>query len=132
MNQNNLGLKFDVFGLFALVLTFISILVSIASLDFSEIIISIGIFLIIIATYVYLSFFNIINQHAKEIDAINEKINIHKDISELKAKVEFLFNNVQMKKRGQTQLIPVLIRVVQVVAILVAIYLILKALGVNF
>lgn len=128
--MDKLKTNFDVLGFIALILTFISILLSINTLSVPEIFISIGIFMIIIATYVYLSFYSIINQHAEEIDKINRNINIYKEISDLKAKVDSLVNN-QMKKRGQAQLVPILIRIIQIVAIIIAVYLILKALGIN-
>ncbi len=57
---------------------------------------------------------------------INEKINIYRDISDLKAKMDLLLN---MKKRGQADFIEVIIRVIQIGAIIFSGYIILKALG---
>jgi len=129
MSKNGLEIDFDILGLIALFLTTISILFSF-NLSIKDIVMSVGVFFILIASYAYLSFKNIISKHAKEINKINEKINIYKDISDLKAKVEVLFN--KMEKRGQAQIIEILIRLIQIGAIVFAGYIILKALGVNF
>lgn len=93
-------------------------------------IMSMGVFLIVIATYVYFSMRNVIESHTVEINKLNEKINIYKDISYLKAKIEILMNNSKMKKRGQAQLTDTLIRIVQIAAIMFAVYIILKAIGI--
>ncbi len=63
-----------------------------------------------------------------EIKKINEKLNVHKDISDLKSKIEFLFN-YKMQKRGGTDLIEIFIRLIQIGAIIFAVYIILKAAG---
>ena len=124
--KNKLEFTFDTFGLIALIFTFISVLFSF-NLSSSEVILAVGVFLIILATYVYLSFQMIINEHGKEIKKLNEKINIYKDIFDLRAKVDFLFN--KMGKRGQAQVVEILIRIIQIAAIVFAGYIILKALG---
>jgi len=126
--KNNLRFKFDTLSFVTLAMTLISILFSL-KLAISETILAIGIFLIILAIYIYLNFKTTLNSHATEIGKLNEKINIYRDISDLKAKVKILFNKETMKKRGQVDLTEVLIRIVQVLAILFAGYIILKALG---
>jgi len=130
-NKNNLQFRFDTFGFIALVMTFVSILFSF-NLSLSDIITATSVFLIILATYIYISFKDIINQHAQEISKINEKINIYKDISDLKVKLEFLMNSLKMKKRGKGDLVEVFIRIVQIGAIIFATFIIFKALGGNF
>jgi hypothetical protein len=126
---DNLKLEFYLLGFIGLMLAFISIIISI-NISQQEIMLAIGSFMIVLASYVYITLRGTMNKHAKEINKINEKINIHRDISDLKAKVEILFN--KMEKRGQVQLADVLIRIIQIVGILIAGYIILKALGVNF
>ena len=69
-----------------------------------------------------------IEEHEEEINKLNEKINIYKNIPDLKTKVEFLFSN-KMNKRGQGNLVEVLIRAIQIGAIIFAGYIILKVLG---
>lgn len=130
-DTNSLKFSFDILSFIALTITFISILFSF-NLSIQEIVMSVGIFLIIIATYAYLSLKEIINRHAEEIKKMNEKINIYKDISDLKAKIEILMNYFKMKKRGQAQFTEVLIRIIQIGAIIFAVYIILKALGFSF
>jgi len=68
-----------------------------------------------------------------ELNKLNEKINIYKDIFDLKAKVELLYFD-KMKKRGQAMYLPmdIIIRIIQIGAIIFAIYIILKALGIDF
>ena len=70
-----------------------------------------------------------LEEHETEISKINEKINIYKDISYLKAKIESLENN-KMGKRGQGAFIEIFIKLIQIGAIIFAGYIILKALGV--
>jgi len=124
--DDKLKIKFDFFGFIALIFTFVSILFSIR-LSFETTILSVGVFLIIIATYTFIILRETINKHGKEIHRLNEKINIHKDISDLKAKVDYLFN--KMGKRGNGDLVEVFIRLIQIAAIIFAGYIILKAIG---
>ena len=115
-------LEWDWLGIAGIVITFISILVSI-NLSPQYFIIAVGIFLIIISTYIFNTIKNTINKNSEEINKLNEKINIWKDISELKAKVDFLM----MNKRGRGDFADILIRMIQIVGILAAFYLIFKA-----
>lgn len=121
--------------------SFISILITLAALLFSinspEIFSRYSIPLMVIlflVLFIYvINYFKIgIEEHEKEISKINEKINIYKDISDIKAKVELLFINNKMKKRGQSIPVDFIIKIIQIGAIIFAIYVILKALGVNF
>jgi hypothetical protein len=128
MSNKNLDLKFDVLGIISLVLTFISILFSL-KLSIENTILSVGVFLIIIATYLFIVIRNNIYEHAKEIEKINEKINIYRNISDLNAKVELLMN-LKMGKRGNGDFVEIIIRIIQIAAIIFAGYIILKALGV--
>jgi len=125
MNKD-LEIKFDLLSFAALVLTFISIAFSL-KLSSETTILAIGVFLIIIATYAFLIFKDTINSHAKEIKKLNEKINIYKDLSDLKARVDIIFHN--MGKRGNTDVLEIFIRLIQIAAILFAGYIILKSLG---
>lgn len=131
MGKHNLDANFDVLGLIALALGFISVLFSF-NLSLPDIIMSVGIFLVIIATYLYFSFRSVLNHQAIEIKKLKEKLNIYKDISDLRTKVEILFDNFKMKKKGQSIPIDLLIRIIQILAIIFAGYIILKSLGVNF
>tara|TARA_Y100000034_G_C6884879_1_gene406111 strand:- start:177 stop:458 length:282 start_codon:yes stop_codon:yes gene_type:complete len=90
-------------------------------------ILSLGVFLLTIASYLFLSIKTLINIQGKEIKKTNEKINIYKDIYDLKAKVDLLFN---MKKRGNIDLTEILMRLIQIGAIVFAAYIILKSLGI--
>ncbi|MAG01754.1 hypothetical protein CMI42_00285 [Candidatus Pacearchaeota archaeon] len=126
MKNNNLELRFDLFGFISLFLTFISLLFAFGlSLEFM--ILSLGVFLLTIASYLFLSIKTLINIQGKEIKKTNEKINIYKDIYDLKAKVDLLFN---MKKRGNIDLTEILMRLIQIGAIVFAAYIILKSLGI--
>jgi len=79
---------------------------------------------VVLATYMYLTFHRIINHQGKEIKKLNEKINIYENLSDLKAKVDML-----MRKKGQSDIIEFLIKIIQIVAIVTAGFLILRALN---
>lgn len=125
LKENSRGLKFDLLGFIALLTTFVSILLSF-NLSTEEIVLSTGAFLIMIAAYIYFAFKETINQQSHEIKKIKEKLNIYREINEIKAKIELLMN---MKKRGNADATEILIRIIQIAAIIFAGYIILKALG---
>lgn len=128
MKENNgLEMNIDILGIIALVFTIVSILVSF-KLSVYDVILSVSIFLIILATSAYLSFRNVINKHAKEIKNIKEKLNIYKELAELRAKMDLLYNQ-KMNKKAQVNFVEILIRIIQIGAIIFAIYIVLKAFG---
>ncbi|MDP2947614.1 MAG: hypothetical protein Q8N88_05860 [Nanoarchaeota archaeon] len=112
----------DTIGIIALVLTFISFLFSF-NLSSSDITLSVSIFVLILVTYFYFTMRGIIDFHQVEIKRLNEKVNIYKDIAYLKAMVD---------KRGQVIPLDILMRTIQIGAIVFAVYMILKAIGFSF
>ncbi|MDE2217721.1 MAG: hypothetical protein KGJ87_11270 [Planctomycetota bacterium] len=132
MEDKELKFRLDVMGLIGLILSFVSILLSF-NLSTSDIAISTGIFLVMIAKYIYLSLNKIINKQGEEIKKINENFNIQGEISELKAKVDLLMNYLPHKmknKRGRSgDITEILIRIIQILGIAFAFYIILKALN---
>jgi len=124
---NELEFKADAFSVVAIVATIISIIISF-NLPVIYLIISIASILFAFFTYVVLSFGIVQNRQGLEIKKLNEKLNIHKELIDLKAKVNYLID--KMGKKGQNDFAILLIRLIQIVLIGVAVFIILKGLRV--
>lgn len=126
INNDALEIRIDIISIIALILTIISLLLSF-NLSLNYFILSIAALFIMIASYIYIAFKNIISKHAIEIIKLKEKLNIQERISRIEAKLDILTN---MKKRANGDIIEILIRIIQIGAIVFAVFIILKALSI--
>jgi len=115
----------DIISFVAVLITFIALLVT---LNFPEILDKyflplLVILFLVIFMYITNYFRMGIEEHEKELNKLNEKINIYKDISDLKSRVEFIFE--RMGKKGQNDIIELFIRLIQIGAIIFAGYVII-------
>lgn len=118
----------DILGFISILITIFAVLLSLVFQSNSfEYLIPLIIVLGISGLAYIINYFRLgIEIHEKRLNKLDEKINIYKDISDLKAKVDLLFAQFKMNKRGQ---IEVIIKVIQIGAILVAGYFIITALN---
>ena len=127
MKKDTLEIKIDIISIIALILTIISLLLSF-NISFNYFILSIAALFIMIASYIYIAFKNTISEHAIEIIKLKEKLNIQERISKVEARLDILAN---MKKRANGDIIEILIRIIQIGAIIFAGYIIIKALSIT-
>lgn len=124
---NPLEFKIDLLSAITIIVTIISIILSI-NLSPIYIVTSISILVLMFFAFIVLSFWVIQNRQALEIKKLNEKLNIHQELIDLKAKVTYLID--KMGKRGQMHPIELMIRLMQIIAIIISVFIILKALQV--
>jgi len=122
----------DIISFISVLATFFALLSTLISPEiFNNYFITIiGVFILVLVLYLINYFKKDIERHEKEINKINDKLNIYKDISDLKANVGVLMNNLKIKKRGQAIPTDLIIKLIQIAAIIFAGYIILKALKV--
>ncbi len=121
----------DIISFFSVIISFIALIATIILPEiFNKYFVPMVIILFLVLFIYIINYFKrILEEHETEISKINEKINIYRDISYLKAKIEFLEKS-KMGKKGQGDFIEILIKLIQIGAIIFAGYIILKALGV--
>jgi hypothetical protein len=122
----------DLLSFVSIITTLFALIVALISPEIAKIYLIplIVILFIVLFLYIINYFRKQLEVHSKEIKKMNEKINIHRDISDLKAKVEILMKGPNMGKRGNADLVEIIIKVIQITAIAIAGFIILKALGV--
>ncbi|MBS3076776.1 hypothetical protein J4233_00735 [Candidatus Pacearchaeota archaeon] len=121
----------DVVSFLSILITFVAFVLTLISPDElgKYIIPLIVVFFVVLGVYVMNYLRKLTESQGIEIRKLNEKLNIYKEIGELRAKVDLIFNS-QMEKRGKSDAVELIIRVIQIGAILFAAYIILKAINV--
>lgn len=90
-NRTELDFQVDALTLISLIATFVSIFISInVNLSFFEIIASISVFFTILALSLHIPFKRVLSRQSEAIKKLEEKINIYREIGELKARMNVL------------------------------------------
>ena len=124
----------DFLSFVSIIITLIAIILSALSPEIlSKFLIPLGVtVLVLLFVYIINYFKNNLEEHEKEINKLNENLNIHKEFSNLKAKVDMMFinfSNIRNKKGQAGGFIEIIIKIIQIAAIVFALYIIITAIN---